>query len=137
MISRTETMDILYLKHGLKMSDLLRAVTEHSLNEDEDIIKLAALHTVSKEKMIQKAEEAAYKEYQERLKAEEAKEEQDVAKAVGKKSKKKSKAAKEEEPIKLDIEGGEEGKIQINESKEEYEKAKQTAEESKKEAEQS
>ena len=63
MISRTETMDILYLKHGLKMSDLLRAVSEHNLNEDEDIIKLAALHTVSKEKMIKKAEEAALKEY--------------------------------------------------------------------------
>ena len=63
MISRTETMDILYLKHGLKMSDLLRAVSEHNLNEDEDIIKLVALHTVSKEKMIKKAEEAAYKEY--------------------------------------------------------------------------
>ena len=26
MISRTETMDLLYLKYGLKMSDLLRSV---------------------------------------------------------------------------------------------------------------
>ena len=26
MISRTETMDLLYLKYGLKMSDLLHAV---------------------------------------------------------------------------------------------------------------
>ena len=63
MISRTETMDILYLKHGLKMSDLLRSVSEHSLNEDEDIIKLVTLHNASKEKMIKKAEAAALKEH--------------------------------------------------------------------------
>ena len=47
MISRTETMDILYLKHGLKMSDLLRSVSEHNLNEDDDIIKLVTLHNAS------------------------------------------------------------------------------------------
>ena len=75
MISRTETMDILYLKHGMKMSDLLRAVSEHDLNEDEDIIKLTALHEKTKDQMMQKAEDAAMKEYQERLKKEEEKEE--------------------------------------------------------------
>ena len=52
MVSRTETMDILYLKHGMKMSDLLRAVSEHDLNEDEDIIKLTALHEKTKDQMM-------------------------------------------------------------------------------------
>lgn len=42
MISRTETMDLLYLKYGLKMSDLLRTVAQHELNEDEEVIRVVA-----------------------------------------------------------------------------------------------
>ena len=57
MVSRTETMDILYLKHGIKMSDLVRAVAEHSLNEDEEVIKLIASNEVAKDKMIEQLSE--------------------------------------------------------------------------------
>ena len=52
MISRTETMDLLYLKYGLKMSDLLRCVANHDLNEDEEIIRLVAKNELTKEKMV-------------------------------------------------------------------------------------
>ena len=78
MISRTETMDILYLKHGMKMSDLLRAVSEHDLNDDEDIIQLVAKHAITKEAMVKKCEEEARKEYEEQVKKEEAKEAREV-----------------------------------------------------------
>ena len=84
MVSRTETMDLLYLKYGLKMSDLLRAVSEHNLNEDEDIIKLVASHEVTKEQMVQKLEEQANKEYEEMKKMEEAKEDEAIKKVVNK-----------------------------------------------------
>ena len=61
MISRTETMDLLYLKHGLKMTDLLRAVAQHELNDDEDIQTLVAENEIKKEHMIRSLEEQAAK----------------------------------------------------------------------------
>ena len=42
MIERTQVMDTLYLKYKLKLSDLLRAVELHKLNDDDDVKKLKA-----------------------------------------------------------------------------------------------
>lgn len=40
MIERTRVMDMIYMKHGVKLSDLVRGMKEYALEDDEDIKKL-------------------------------------------------------------------------------------------------
>jgi uncharacterized protein with gpF-like domain len=40
MVERTRVMDVIYMKYGVKLSDLMRGMKQYGLEEDEDIKKL-------------------------------------------------------------------------------------------------
>jgi len=41
MVERTRVMDIIYMKHGVKLSDIMRGMKQFELEKDEDITKLS------------------------------------------------------------------------------------------------
>ena len=56
LISRSEQMDILYLRYGLRQSDLLRAISEYDLNNDPQVVKLVEENLKKKQELMDKLE---------------------------------------------------------------------------------
>ena len=56
LISRSEQMDILYLRYGLRQSDLLRAISEYDLNNDPQVVKLVEENMKKKQELMDKLE---------------------------------------------------------------------------------
>ena len=56
LISRSEQMDILYLRYGLRQSDLLRAISDYDLNNDPQVVKLVEENLKKKQELMDKLE---------------------------------------------------------------------------------
>ena len=126
MISRTEQMDILYLKHGLRQSDFLRAISEHDLNNDPQVVQLVQENTEKKQELIAKLEKKMADKMAEEALEEQAKEDKEIKKAM----QKTQPGATNTEPSADVIEPSEEVKVEFNESREAAEEAKKIADES-------
>ena len=44
MIEKTQVMDKLYIKHNVRMADILHAEKKYNLTEDEDLLAMKNAH---------------------------------------------------------------------------------------------